>query len=158
MKSSFLTQELSLSGFVNKTRKLFGSWSEARRRAGFESAHPIRDIRKGNYKKIKLILKALKNHVRALEPRDIYILLQQHDLTDLPRNQGGLLVQRLLGGTLPFEAIEDWLDNENEFPEDRIIQVIILIMRIVMMTDVNQEDIDEEINDQNDDQSQKYLT
>ena len=157
LSSQFLSNELKQSGFINKTRKLFGSWGEARRTAGFESAYPIHEIRKGNYKKIKNILKALKNHVRALEPRDIYILLQQHDLTDLPRNQGGILVQRLLGGDLPFEAIEDWLDNQNDIPEDTNQSVSNVNNEDSEEDNSHEDDLDEEIDDQNEDQSQMYL-
>ena len=73
--------------------------------------------RKQNIAAVKKLLTGLKDHLHTLENREIYILFQQHDLTNLPKNVGGDLVQRLLGPGLPVDDITDWIDsNEPEPP------------------------------------------
>lgn len=69
-----------------------------------------------NIQRVKDLLNGLREHVVALSPRDIYILLQQHDLNNLPKEEGGLLVHRLIGGTLPPDLIRDWIDGTEDEP------------------------------------------
>ena len=89
----------------------FETWREFLAAAGVSRG--LKQQRTLNIKRILEVLNGLKNNLGSLTPRELYVLFQQQELGDLPKELGGDLIEALeTGEIVPADFIE-WFDEKD---------------------------------------------